>query len=266
MPTALVTGASMGIGAAFARELATRQYNLVLVARSEDKLQAIAADLRTRYGIKVEVIVADLTNASAPCSIFEILTNWDWSIDLLINNAGFGDYGEFATRDRDKQLAMMQLNMLALVELTHLFLPAMQARGSGSIINVASTAAFQPMPYLSVYAATKAFVLSFSEAIRAENRHLKIKVQCLCPGATESSFATVSGLDKAFGSSDFKPLLADATQVVRESLNALEHDKSIVVTGGIGNQIGAGLSRVLASETLATFVEKVFRPKNNHVT
>jgi short-subunit dehydrogenase len=261
MPTALVTGASMGIGAVFARELATRQYNLVLAARSEDKLHAIAEELQACHGIKAEVIVGDLTDTSVPQSIFETVASWDWSIDLLINNAGFGDYGEFATRDRDKQLAMLQLNIMALVELTHLFLPAMQARRSGGIINVASIAAFQPMPYLSVYAATKAFVLSFSEAIRAENRYLGIKVQCLCPGATESNFAAVSGLEKAFGTFDRKPSLADATFVVRESLTALERDQSIIVTGGVGNKIGAGLSRVLSSEILASFVEKVFRPK-----
>jgi hypothetical protein len=262
MPTALVTGASMGIGAAFARELAARQYNLVLVARSQDKLHTIAEELQARHGIKAEVIVGDLTDASVPQSIFKAVTCWDWPIDLLVNNAGFGDYGEFASRDRDQQLSMMKLNIMALVELTHLFLPTMQARRSGSIINVASIAGFQPMPYLSVYAATKAFVLSFSEAIRAENRHLGIKVQCLCPGATASNFAAVSGLEQAFGASDRKPSLADATLVVRDSLAALERDKSIVVTGGISNQIGAGLSRVFSSEALASFVEKVFRPKN----
>jgi hypothetical protein len=262
MPTALVTGASMGIGAAFARELAARQYNLVLVARSQDKLLAIAEELQTRHSIKVQVIVGDLTDAKTPQFIFETVTSWDWSIDLLINNAGFGDYGEFTTRERTRQLAMIQLNIMALVELTHLFLPTMQARRSGSIINVASIAAFQPMPYLSVYAATKAFVLSFSEAIRAENRHLGINVQCLCPGATESNFTAVSGLETAFGDFDHKPTLADATLVAQESLTALEHNKSNVVAGGIGNRIGAGLSRILPSETLAAFVEKVFRPKD----
>jgi uncharacterized protein len=262
MPTALVTGASMGIGAAFARELAARQYNLVLVARSQDKLYAIAEELQTRYGIKVQVIVGDLTDAKTPLFIFETVTRWDWSIDVLINNAGFGDYGEFATRDRTRQLAMIQLNIMALVELTHLFLPTMQARRSGSIINVASIAAFQPMPYLSVYAATKAFVLSFSEAIRVENQQLGINVQCLCPGATESNFTAASGLETAFGDFDRKPALADATLVVQESLAALERNKSIIVAGGIGNKIGAGLSRILSSETLADFVGKVFRPRD----
>jgi uncharacterized protein len=170
MPTALITGASMGIGAEFARQLAQKGYDLILVARSTDKLQAIAADLTNRCGIKAQTITADLTMPQACLNVFKQLQAEDITIDLLVNNAGFGDYGEFCQSDGPKQTAMIQLNVQALVDLTHLVLPTMLARNSGNIINVASIAAFQSMPYLAVYAATKAFVLSFSTSLWAETK------------------------------------------------------------------------------------------------
>jgi uncharacterized protein len=268
MPLALITGASMGIGEVFARQLADRGYDLILTARSEDKLQAIATDLRGE-GVRVQVIPGDLTDAALRQRLFV----QSGAIDLLVNNAGFGDYGPLAEVDRINQQTMIQLNILALVDLTQLLLPGMVKRQSGAIINVASIAAFQPMPYLSVYAATKAFVLSFSEALRAETRSQGIKVQCLCPGATDTNFAAVSGLDRAFAKPDEgqpgtnsqpkgQPGVADADSVVRQSLAALDRDKSIVITGGIGNRLVAGLSKVTPYETIAKFVEGVFRPKN----
>jgi uncharacterized protein len=267
MPLALITGASMGIGEVFARQLADRGYDLILTARSEDKLQAIATDLRGE-GVRVQVIPGDLTDAALRQRLFV----QSGAIDLLVNNAGFGDYGPLATVDRVNQQTMIQLNILALVDLTQLLLPGMIKRKSGAIINVASIAAFQPMPYLSVYAATKAFVLSFSEALRAETRSQGIKVQCLCPGATDTNFAAVSGLDRAFAKPDDsaspdkpkgQPGVADADSVVRQSLAALDRDKSIVITGGIGNRLVAGLSKVTPYETIAKFVEGVFRPKDS---
>jgi uncharacterized protein len=267
MPLALITGASMGIGEVFARQLADRGYDLILTARSEDKLQAIATDLRGE-GVRVQVIPGDLTDAALRQRLFV----QSGAIDLLVNNAGFGDYGPLAEVDRANQQTMIQLNILALVDLTHLLLPGMIKRQSGAIINVASIAAFQPMPYLSVYAATKAFVLSFSEALRAETRSQGIKVQCLCPGATDTNFAAVSGLDRAFAKPDDsaspdkpkgQPGVADADSVVRQSLAALDRDKSIVITGGIGNRLVAGLSKVTPYETIAKFVEGVFRPKDS---
>lgn len=265
MPLALVTGASMGIGAVFAQQLADRHYDLILTARSADKLEAIAHDLRQNQGIQVTVIAGDLTDSALRQTLF----NQAGPIDLLVNNAGFGDYGPLATVDRANQQTMIQLNVLALVDLTQLFLPAMLSRQSGAIINVASIAAFQPMPYLSVYAATKAFVLSFSEALRAETRSQGIRVQCLCPGATETNFAAVSGLDRAFAKPDAQPRsrpskgqpgVADAASVVSQSLAALDRDKSIVITGGLGNRLVAGLSKLTPYETIAGFVEGVFRP------
>ena len=182
MKTALITGASAGIGETFAQELALRQMNLVLVARSQDKLQLLAQKLRSQYKIDVDIIVQDLTVPNAAKAVFDRVNEKGIIIDLLVNNAGFGDYGDFAERDGEKQIKIVQLNILALVDLTHYFLPGMRDRHLGGIINMASTAAFQPMPYFTVYAASKAFVLSFSEALWAENRRYNVNILAVCPG------------------------------------------------------------------------------------
>lgn len=251
MPTALITGASAGIGAAFAQKLAARQTNLVLVARTEAKLEQLAQQLQDQYKIQVDVLVQDLTEPASAKAVFDAVTQKGLTIDLLINNAGFGEYGSFAELDGEQQVKMVQLNILALVDLTHQFLPAMRQRRSGGIINMSSTAAFQPMPYFSVYAASKAFVLSFSEALWAENRSYGVHVLAVCPGPTETNF---------FQEADFPPLLANiAAQnytptevVVREALQALEKDQSTVVPGAIGNQVIANLHRFLPRETLTS--------------
>ena len=146
MQTALITGASSGIGKVFAQELAARQVDLVLVARSEAKLQQLAAQLREQFGVQVQVLVQDLIEPGAATRVFEAVTESGWVIDLLVNNAGFGDYGEFAERSRSRYLEMIQLNVMSLVDLTHQFLPGMQQRRSGTIINVSSIAGFQPCP------------------------------------------------------------------------------------------------------------------------
>ncbi|NEN91674.1 MAG: SDR family NAD(P)-dependent oxidoreductase, partial [Okeania sp. SIO3H1] len=149
MKTALITGASSGIGEIFAKELASRKTNLVLVARSEDRLQQLANQLQSQYQIQADVIVQDLTAPAATNSIFETVFQKGLTIDLLVNNAGFGDYGNFTERTLEKQVNMIQLNITALVELTHLFLPRMQQNKSGAIINVSSIGGFQPLPYMS---------------------------------------------------------------------------------------------------------------------
>jgi hypothetical protein len=260
MPTALITGASGGIGAAFAAELAKRQHNLILVARSEDKLQQLAAQLQQEFNILVEIIVQDLTAPGATTAVFDAVVKKGWTVDLLVNNAGFGDYGAFADRQLAKQRTMVQLNIVALVELSHLFLQGMRQRKSGSIINVASIAAFQPMPYLSMYAATKAFVLSFSEALWAENKDLGIGVLCLCPGPTESDFPAVAEFPKDWVSSSGQKLVP-AAEVVRDALKALDKNQSNVVTGGIRNQIIANIHRLMPRELVVKSVENVFGAK-----
>ena len=258
MKTALITGASFGIGETFARELASRQNNLVLVARSADKLEQLASELREQYNIQADVIVQDLTGSEATRSVFEVVSEKGLAIDLLINNAGFGDYGIFTERKLEKQLQMIQLNITALVELTYLFLPQMKARGEGGIINVSSIAGFQPLPYMSVYAATKAFVLSFSEALWAENKQTGVSILALCPGATESNFPNVAEFPQSFSEANVK--LTSAEEVVKDALSALEKNESTLVTGGLSNQLIVNIPRFLPRDILVGAVEKQFKP------
>ncbi|HZG39166.1 MAG TPA: SDR family NAD(P)-dependent oxidoreductase, partial [Nodosilinea sp.] len=176
MTTALITGASDGIGAEFAKQLAARRTDLVLVARSEDKLQSLANSLSRQHQIQVDVIAQDLTVADATETLFQAVQQLGRTIDLLVNNVGVGDYGDFAASDRGLQLKMVQLNIATTVDLTHRFLPGMRQRQTGGVINLSSVAGFQSMPYFSIYAATKAFILSFSEALWAENRSYGVHV------------------------------------------------------------------------------------------
>ncbi len=256
METALITGASSGIGAAFAQELAVRQRNLVLVARSEAKLQQLASDLQDQYNLQVDVIVQDLTAPGATQSVFAAVQEKGLTVDLLVNNAGFGDYGLFHERKLSKQVEMIQLNITALVELTYLFLPGMQQRRSGGIINVSSIGGFQPLPYFSVYAASKAFVLSFSEALWGENKATGVRVLALCPGPTESQFFQVAEFPPSMAGKN--PKYVPAEEVVRDALKALAKNQSNVVTGGLLNQFLVNVSRFLPRDLLVSLVEKQF--------
>lgn len=265
MTLALITGASSGIGKEFAKQLAKRQYDLIVIARSENKLIELKQELESQYQIKVTVIIQDLTLPNAGEKVFEQVQGENLTVDLLINNAGFGDYGKFGDRPLDKQLNMIQLNISAVVELTHLFLPQMKARKKGQIINVSSIAAYQPMPYLSVYAATKAFVLSFSEAIWAEYRNDGIYILALCPGPTESEFPVVAEFPKlSFDQNQPLSSIAKTEDVVRDALLALENNaKSNLVTGGVGNNLVVNLSRLFPRELVTKMVEKQFNKFNS---
>jgi short-subunit dehydrogenase len=257
MKTALITGASSGIGAAFAKELANRPMNLVLVARSREKLEQLAADLATRHSIAIEIIVQDLIAPNAGQLVYDTLSAKGITVDLLVNNAGFGDYGVFSDRDLPRQLEMIQLNITVLVALTHLFLRPMLDRGTGDIINVASIAGFLPMPYLSVYAATKAFVLSFSEALWAEAKDQGVNILALCPGPTESAFFKVARFPSALDRGS--PRLVPAEKVVQAALQALDRQRSNQVTGGFANQVLVNLARFLPREAIVSLVEKQFK-------
>lgn len=195
MTTALITGASSGIGLEMARLAAADKVDLVLVARSEVKLQTLADELKSRYDIAVDVIACDLSEINAAQRLFDALAGKP--IEYLINNAGFGDFGAFGDRDWAKLNEMLQLNMTALTQLTHLLLPAMVSRGSGRILNVASTAAFQPGPWMATYYATKAYVLSFSDALSYELRKTGVTVTTLCPGATVSGFQALAEMENS---------------------------------------------------------------------
>ncbi|MEM7555400.1 MAG: SDR family oxidoreductase [Cyanobacteria bacterium P01_A01_bin.84] len=257
MSTALITGASAGIGKVFAEQLAERGKNLVLVARSGDKLQEIASDLKDKYQIRVDVIVKDLTELNAAQFVFDITQSQELTIDLLINNAGFGDYGEFSSRDGERQVKMIQLNILALVDLTHKFLPSMRLSGAGTIINISSIAAFQPMPYLSVYGASKAFVLNFSEALWAENRDRGVKVLVVCPGPTETDFFEKAKFPQTFTSKTSS--ISAPEEVVKDTLTALDTDKQIIVSGGFINSLITNLSRFIPRKAIVNVIEKQFR-------
>lgn len=188
MKTALITGASSGIGLEFAKIFAENKYNLVLIARNLEKLQQVKSDLESEHGVQILLLAKNLSLKNSPREIFAELQSKNIEIEVLINNAGFGEYGKFAEIDLQKQLDMLDLNISALTALTHLFLPAMLLRKNGKILNVASTAAFQPGPFFAVYYASKAYVLSFSEALRNELAAFGITVTALCPGPTKTDF------------------------------------------------------------------------------
>jgi len=188
MNTTLITGASSGIGAAFARKFAALGRNVFLVARSEDKLITLCNELGRVSGVRAQYFALDLTEPDAPARLFEETQKRELEIDMLINNAGFGSMGYFDKLDPEREVEMIDLNVRALVDLTHRFLIPMRKRNQGTIINVASTAGFQSVPFMTTYAATKAFVLSFSEALSEENRPFGVRVMALCPGVTETNF------------------------------------------------------------------------------
>lgn len=197
MKTALITGASMGIGYELARQFAQHGNDLVLVARSADKLTAIAADFAKRYSIRVEVIAADLSQPDAAQTVYDEVKRRGLSIEYLVNNAGFGEFGMFVETDWRKEQQMIDLNITTLTHFCKLFVRDMVAQRSGKILNVASTAAFQPGPTMAIYYATKAYVLHFSEAINNELEGSGVSVTALCPGATESNFQAAANLTES---------------------------------------------------------------------
>jgi short-subunit dehydrogenase len=228
MSTVLITGASGGIGYELAKLFARNQHNLVLAARSADKLAQLATELRTQ-GVTVKTVPLDLSTPLAPKFLFDQLQTEGVAVDLLINNAGFGAFGEFAQMSNDKIVGQIQLNITALTELTRLFLPAMLARHSGRIMNVASTAGFQPGPLMAVYYATKAYVISFTEALANEVRNSGVTVTCFCPGATHTEFAKRAGNDK---SRVFKQLGAmNVERVALDGYRAVMEGRTLAISG-----------------------------------
>ncbi|PQV51904.1 SDR family oxidoreductase [Paraburkholderia sp. BL21I4N1] len=252
--TALVTGASSGIGRAFSYALAKRGAKLLLVARSHDKLRDLAAELRRDYACDADFLTVDLSATDAVHTIAHHLKATGTVVDVLINNAGFAAYGRFETIPWTRQRDEVLVNCMVAIELTHLLLPGMQARSDGAVINVASTAAFQPDPYMAVYGATKAFLLSFSEAVWAENRHRGIRVVALCPGATQTAFFDVVGAKEAAVGTPMP-----VASVVQDALWALDRNRSYRIVG-TRNQLLANLQRLLSREMSARLVEKILRP------
>jgi uncharacterized protein len=227
--TALITGASGGIGYELAKLFAKDGYNLVLVARSAEKLNQVAAELQTQHGIRVTVVPLDLVEPSGPKFLFDQLGRERINVDILVNNAGYGAFGKFAQMPETEILDQIQLNVIALTRLTKLFLAPMLERRSGRIMNVASTAAFQPGPLMAVYYATKAYVLSFSEALANELRGSGITVSCFCPGATNTGFAKRAGVE---GSRLFKQIGGmNVETVARDGYRGLMAGRTLVISG-----------------------------------
>ncbi len=242
--TALITGASSGIGLELAKVFARNQYNLILVARSEAKLESLKSELSEQYGIQAVVLSHDLTDKDAPARLFDQVQQQNLTVDVLVNNAGYGDYAEFVNSDWEKLQGMILLNVLALTHMTRLFLPAMVARGSGKMLNVSSTAAFQPGPMMAVYFATKAYVLSFSEAIAAETEEAGIGVTVLCPGPTQSDFIGTANMDKmALANNISEEAIPTAAEVAEFGYSALQKGE-VVAVHGFSNKLMAFSTRL----------------------
>lgn len=221
MPTTLITGASGGIGYELAKLFARDHHNLVLVARSGDKLARLGSELQNQFGVTVKTVTLDLASPPAPRFLFDQLQREAIVVDMLVNNAGFGAFGEFSQMLEDEVLGQIHLNITALTHLTKLFLPSMLARRSGKIMNVASTAGFQAGPLMAVYYATKAYVISFSEALANELRGSGVTVTCFCPGATHTGFAKRAGnensrLFKQLGAMSVEKVALDGYRAVME--------------------------------------------------
>src|SRR3954447_3787969 len=234
---ALVTGASSGIGEAFARQLAERGYRVALVARNEEKLSALAGQL----GGDAEVLACDLADAAARERLADEVERRGLRIEVLVNNAGFGVYKDFAESDRDREIEQARVNVEAVVDLTHRFLPGMLSRGRGAIVNTASTAAFQPIPGNAGYAAAKAYVLALSEALHEETRKTGVTVTALCPGPVHSGFQEASGAQD-FAKTLPKPMWREPDVVAKAALKAADRGKRLVVPGA-PNRVSGAMAR-----------------------
>ncbi|HYW80370.1 MAG TPA: SDR family oxidoreductase [Thermoguttaceae bacterium] len=233
--TALITGASSGIGLELAKVFAEDGSNLVLVARRKDRLEALASTLRDEHGIEVSVLAKDLCDKEAPNELFTRLSDDGITVDVVVNNAGFGAVGSFAKLSVQRQMEMVQVNITALTHLTRLFLPSIIERDRGGILNVGSTAAFQPGPRMAIYYATKAYVLSFTEAIAEELAGTNVSVSCLCPGPTTTEFEAEAGME---GLLLFKLGAMDARTVAEMGYRGFRRGKTLVIPG-LTNRLGA---------------------------
>jgi hypothetical protein len=252
---AVVTGASAGIGKALAAELAAAGTNLVLVARRRDRLAELAADLTAKHSIKVEIFAADLSQSPGPEEVFNFTQGKEIKVELLLNNAGFGVYGEFPTVPLARLLEMIQVNVTAVVHLTHLYLPGMVSRRHGYVLIVSSTAAFQGVPYISTYGATKGFDLLFAEALAEEMAPHGVRICALCPGSTSSEFHQVAGQPNRILSKR-----ETSEKVARTGLKALAAGKNYVISGW-ANFVSTHTERFVTRKFVTRVTEKMFRPK-----
>lgn len=243
---ALITGASSGIGWELAKVFAQHGHPVVLVARSTEKLEQLAQELHSSFRVHAFAITADLAESDAPEKIAEELRRRDMRVDILVNNAGFALEGRFAQLDLRRQLDMIQVNVAAIAHLTRIFLPEMIRRNRGGVLNVASTAAFQAGPLWAIYCATKAFVLSFTEALHEEVAGTSLRVTCLCPGPTETGFAAVAGVEN---STLYTWVAGRPDLVARFGYEALQKNQAVAIPGLVNNILA--LSVKLAPRSVA---------------
>ena len=256
--TALVTGASAGLGRELASLFAKDGHDVVLVARSEDKLRALATDLAEAHGVAAHVVVADLGAHEGAARVDEAVKALGVPVDFLVNNAGFGSNGAFLDLERTRELEMVQVNVTSLVDLTHRFVAPMRARGRGRVMNIASTAGFQPGPFMATYYATKAFVVSFTEALAYELQDTGVTVTCHCPGATATEFASTAGNDKTrlfkrSGIADaksvalhaYKAMMKGDTLSVHGTLNWLAFESLRIAPRSVARSLAASLNRAV---------------------
>lgn len=248
MPTCLITGASSGIGLELALLFAADQYDLVLVARREDKLRQLSERISKDFRVKVTTLSLDLSLPGAARTLFDKVTELEIRADVLVNNAGLGASGNFATMDSERILQILQVNMVALTELSRLFLPSMIQRRGGGIMNVGSIAGFLPGPYMSVYYATKAYVLSLTHALAVELKGTGVLVTCVCPGATDTEFQGVAGVDEAPLFKMQTPMTA--AEVAQIGYSDFKQKRTISITGG-RNKIMTVLARLAPMDACA---------------
>lgn len=254
---ALITGASSGIGKAFAERLAKEGANLVLVARDQQALESLASALKLQHNIETLIISKDLTHLEAPLELYHAVEAAGVKVDILINNAGMGVFGKLHETELERNQQLLMLNVVALSSLTQLFLPAMLANKSGIVINIASTAAFQPLPYMSNYGASKVFVLNFTEALWAEYVKEGIQFLSVCPGPTDTHFfIAMKRKPMNFGKLD------QAEAVVEQALKALQQRKILTICGPLHNFITAQISRFFTRKFIAKETLKVMRSRH----
>lgn len=253
---ALITGGSVGIGAALADVFAANGHDLILVARRSDKLEARAGEIRQKYGVDVVCVQDDLADSDAARRVHEAVLARGLDVHYLVNNAGVGLYGRFATTDLEAERRMIQLNVTSVVDLTKRFLPSMIERRSGRILNVASTAAFVPGPWMSVYYASKAFLLSFSQAIAYELKPHRVTVTVLCPGPTESEFKVRAGSQR---SRLFEAFVMDAPRVARVGFDGMMAGKAVAIPG-VRNKLIPVAARLAPRSVVAELSHRAARP------
>lgn len=254
--TCLVTGASSGIGADIARELARRGHGVTLVARREERLRELAEEVSGAHGIRAEIIAADVGEQAERERVRSEVAGHGLTVDALVNNAGFGTGGRFQDLDLDRERAMVQLNVVALHSLCADYVPEMIDRGRGAILNVASTVAFQPLPRQATYAATKAFVLSFTEALHADLHGTGVTAGALCPGATRTEFFEVGDMeDEAAGAPDFA--IMDSSEVARVGVEAMASGRRVAIPGAF-NRVSAVSGRLTPRSLLVPLLRRVY--------